>query len=57
VTAAAIHAVLRGGFKVPVNIKTLGGELFVSFEIPNEGAEITDIYLSGPAKRVFTGEI
>jgi diaminopimelate epimerase len=57
VTAAAIHAVFRGGFEVPVNIKTLGGDLSVSFEVSNEGTEITNIYLSGPAKRVFTAEI
>lgn len=57
VTAAAIHAVKRGNFTIPVTIKTLGGDLSVSFEAAENSPEITNIYLSGPAKRVFTGEM
>lgn len=57
VTAAAIHAVKRGKFTVPVSIKTLGGELSVSFKSAENFSKITNVYLSGPAKRVFTGEL
>lgn len=57
VTAAAIHAVLRGNLKVPVSIQTLGGNLSVSFDVAENSTQISNVYLSGPAKRVFVGEI
>jgi diaminopimelate epimerase len=41
--------------KSPVQIKTLGGELAVSFEgNPQDG--FTEIFLTGPAVQVFKGE-
>jgi diaminopimelate epimerase len=40
----------------PVQIKTLGGELAVSFE-GNSQNGFTEIFLTGPAKQVFKGEI
>ncbi len=56
VTAAAIHAVLRGGYQTPVNIKTRGGNLSVNFSHDASVGRVTNIYLSGPALRVFSGE-
>lgn len=56
VTAAAIHAVVRNGMKIPVAIKTKGGNLSVSFETVDEG-KFRNIYLSGPAIQVFSGTI
>ena len=38
-----------------ISIKTLGGELLVKFEV--ESKRYKNIYLIGPAKRVFKGEI
>jgi len=54
VTATAIAASFRG-LESPVKIKTLGGNLEVSFR--REGERVTDIYLTGPAQVVFTGKI
>ena len=55
VTAAAIAA-SKMGATVPVAVKTLGGDLQVSFSQTGEN-KYTDIYLIGPAKRVFEGQI
>jgi diaminopimelate epimerase len=56
VTAAAIAAEKLGITSSNVLIKTLGGELEVNFLRENDGS-YKDIYLIGPAKRVFSGEI
>lgn len=55
VTAAALAATTKG-YTSPVKIKTLGGELSVAFK-KGVNAEFTDIYLIGPAQKVFEGEI
>ena len=56
VTAAAIASYQKGLIKkLPVKIKTLGGELSVSFE-ENQG-QFTNGYLTGPATFVFKGEL
>ncbi len=55
VTAAALAASTQG-YTSPVKIKTLGGELSVAFKKGVNG-DFTDIYLIGPAQRVFEGEI
>lgn len=55
VTAAGI-AVSRLGYSSPVMIKTKGGDLSVEFKISQSGT-FTDVYLIGPAKMVFTGEL
>jgi len=55
VTAAAITAVKHGASN-PVSIKTLGGNLQVSFVQLDEN-NYSNIYLIGPAKRVFEGQI
>lgn len=54
VTAAAIAASLSGMANT-VQILTLGGELSVSFK--KEDDQFKDIYLIGPAKRVYKGTI
>jgi diaminopimelate epimerase len=56
VTACAISAHLREGVQSPVGIKVLGGNLRVSFE-QTAPQIFENIYLIGPAKRVFIGEI
>ena len=56
VTASAIASVLAGQFDgSPVNVKTKGGNLSVSFKIV--GKIISDIWLSGPATFVYEGMI
>lgn len=55
VTASAIAASLYG-YKSPIDIETLGGELKVSFEERKEG-NYENVYLIGPALRVFEGEV
>jgi diaminopimelate epimerase len=55
VTAAAIAASIQGA-SVPVAIKTLGGNLEVSFT-KKDNQHYTDVYLCGPAIQVFKGEI
>jgi diaminopimelate epimerase len=59
VTAAALAASLKG-FKSPVSIKTLGGELSVEFKSGQSAAQASafhDIFLVGPAKMVFQGDL
>ncbi len=54
VTASALASSSKG-LKSPINIKTKGGELSVEFEVENEGFK--NIYLIGPAKKVYEGTI
>lgn len=54
VTATALAASYKGATS-PVSIRTLGGNLMVSFEATPKG--FTNIYLIGPAQHVFTGTI
>ncbi|MES2797645.1 MAG: diaminopimelate epimerase [Bacteroidota bacterium] len=56
VTACALSANLKHGIESPIHIKTLGGELQVSFQ-KNASNSFSDIYLIGPALRVFQGDI
>lgn len=55
VTACALSAAVLLQKQSPVSIHSLGGELKVSFE--KEGEGFKNIYLSGPAKFVFKGEV
>lgn len=56
VTACALSAYFRQGIQEPINIRTLGGNLRVSFTATAENT-FENIYLIGPAKRVFEGQI
>lgn len=68
VTAAALAASLKG-YQSPVSIKALGGDLSVEFKIArlkDEGVQgqsgvqptdFQDIFLIGPAKMVFEGDL
>jgi diaminopimelate epimerase len=56
VTAAALVSNATKGMPSPIQIKTLGGELAIQFE-GNSTDGYTQIFLIGPAKHVFTGEI
>ena len=55
VTACAISSFLEKEMDSPIKIKTLGGNLSVSFDATEEG--FVNIYLIGPAEKVFEGEI
>ena len=56
VTAVALVAYQQAGIPSPARIKTLGGNLRVSFNSLPNGA-FDNIYLIGPAQRVFAGEM
>ena len=53
VTAAAIASSFKG-MESPVAIKTLGGNLMIEFK--KNASKFTDIFLVGPAVRVFEGQ-
>ena len=55
ITAAALAASLKGATS-PVNINTLGGTLAVEFKSGQSGT-FQEIYLIGPAKMVFKGQL
>lgn len=55
VTASALAASLKG-YTSPVKIKVLGGELSIEFKSLSDES-FSDIFLIGPAKKVFEGEI
>ena len=56
VTAAALCAASQLGHQSPVEIQTRGGHLSISFE-GNASNGYTHIFLTGPAMKVFEGEI
>lgn len=56
VTAAALVAHRQRNVPSPVAIRTLGGNLRIAFTAQKDGS-FTDVYLIGPAQRVFTGNI
>jgi diaminopimelate epimerase len=56
VTAVALVAHQQLAMASPVAIRTIGGNLRISF-IPKPEGSFEDIYLIGAAKRVFTGTI
>jgi diaminopimelate epimerase len=55
VTAAALAASFQG-YSSPVAIKTLGGNLAVEYK-SGQGGIFQQIYLTGPAKKVFEGNL
>jgi diaminopimelate epimerase len=55
VTACAIATFLEKEMDSPIQIEVLGGKLSVSFEIKQD--IFTNIYLIGPAEKVFEGEV
>ncbi len=65
VTAVALSAALRNGYKSPVTIEVMGGTLSVDFRfVPSTGTDspavsgkFVDIFLTGPAKMVFEGDL
>lgn len=62
VTAAALAASLQG-FSSPVKVKVLGGDLSVEFspvqseDTTGQSVMFSDIFLIGPAKMVFEGDL
>jgi diaminopimelate epimerase len=55
VVASALAASFNG-YNSPISVKTLGGDLSVEFKSGLNGT-FTDIYLIGPAKLVFEGDL
>lgn len=57
VTAVALVAYRQLAMPDPVFIQTIGGNLRVSFNPLADGGQFSNIYLIGPAKRVFAGSV
>jgi diaminopimelate epimerase len=55
VVASALAASFKG-YSSPISVKTLGGDLSVEFKSGLNGT-FTDVYLIGPAKLVFEGDL
>jgi len=56
ITAAALAASFKG-LTSPIPIKALGGDLSVEFKSSGQSGSFQDIFLIGPAKMVFEGEL
>jgi diaminopimelate epimerase len=62
VTAAALAAAFKG-YTSPIDIQVLGGRLSVDFKFSQSGLPtgqagiFEDIFLTGPAKMVFEGDL
>lgn len=56
VTAAALASLYKG-YSSPVYVKTLGGDLSVEFKSDGMSGKFQDIFLVGPAKMVFEGDL
>lgn len=56
VTAVALAASTLG-YTSPVKMKVLGGELSVEFKSSGQSGQFSDIFLIGPAKMVFEGDL
>ncbi len=56
VTACALSAHIREGWEGPVQVETIGGTLAVEYQDAGEG-QFKDVYLIGPAVRVFEGNL
>lgn len=56
VTACALSAHMREGWNGPITVETLGGTLQVTYNEVSTG-KFDDIFLIGPAIRVFEGEV
>ena len=56
-TGATAVAIMAGilGKESPVKIQTMGGKLEIYFQ--KEGGKFTNIWLAGPAKKVFEGSV
>lgn len=54
VTASAIAASFKG-YRSPVNVKTKGGDLLITFSA--NGDVFENVFLCGPAERVYTGVV
>lgn len=57
VTAVALAAHQQLAMPDPVFIQTIGGNLRVSFNPLTNKGQYSDVYLIGPAKRVFAGSV
>jgi len=55
VTAAALTSSKMNQMKSPIQLQTEGGELSVSFQ--EAAGKFTDVFLIGPAEKVFEGKI
>ncbi|MBX2964703.1 MAG: diaminopimelate epimerase [Cyclobacteriaceae bacterium] len=53
-TAASLAA-SRKGYTSPITVKVRGGELSIEFEQSADASTFTNIFLNGPAKKVFEG--
>ena len=56
VTAAALAAAFKG-YSSPVSVSALGGNLSVEFSLTGKPDTFEEIFLVGPAKMVFKGEL
>ena len=56
VTAAALAATFKG-YTSPVSVSALGGNLSIEFDLTGKPDTFQDIFLIGPAKMVFEGEL
>lgn len=55
-TASAIISAIQKNMSSPVEVVTSGGDvLVISFD--REGSEVKNVYLQGPARRIYTGNL
>lgn len=55
--ASAIYAAVKHGCSSPIDVVTSGGEILTILFDQIEGGAVKNVYMQGPARRIYSGEL